>query len=190
VRIGEATALGLLGVALQLVVGAGCGPGHENEGPGDGRTASDSTPSCPASLAQTGATPCAREGLVCPISFDCEETFELVECTCKASSWSCRDPVGLLEPGSSPRCISPARAAEDPCPNAIDDAEGAACTDIGRTCFYEGASCPDGTTKLDDCACKRGASGSLVYVCVAPECSPAIEVKPSGEGAMLSKARP
>jgi hypothetical protein len=137
----------------------------------------DAHPSCPATLAQTTAG-CSAEGVVCPISFDCEESFELVQCTCRSSSWSCRDPAGPLEPGATPRCVAPRAAEDEDCPTTMDDAEGAACTRIGRTCFYEGTRCDDGTTKLDDCACKRDDSGSLVYVCEAPTCGPAIESKP------------
>jgi hypothetical protein len=125
------------------------------------------------------AAACEVEGLECPVDFDCEETFELVQCTCRSSRWSCRDPVGPLEAGESPRCKrSTAPAAEEPCPSTTRAAQGTACPAIGRTCFYEGQHCPDGTTKLDDCACKRDDAGALVYVCVQPVCGPPIETVP------------
>jgi hypothetical protein len=106
---------------------------------------------------------------------DCPVTFELVQCTCRASRWRCSDSVGPLEAGVAPRCVAPPPPSKEPCPSSMELAQGTACDDLGRHCYFEGELCDSGITMLDYCSCARHG-GALAYACRRLSCSPPIEL--------------
>jgi hypothetical protein len=124
---------------------------------------------CPTTLAETNGVPCSDEGLQCVQEFDCEGETLSVSCMCKSSRFECQDPIGLLPPGRSPRCIS-----NDPpkyyCPASMDLAEGLSCDELGEACYYEGAVCADGLTKLNYCECEADGHGGHTFGCHILEC--------------------
>jgi hypothetical protein len=155
-------AVAILGCSSQLAAPSDAGAGGDAQG------------SCAATPAKTNASACPNEDAVCTVGFSCEVTMEDVHCVCQEGQWRCFDPIGLMAPGSAPRCIEPGSPIAA-CPSSMSSATGAACSEIERACFYEGAVCESGVTKLDYCLCLRSDGGSMAYTCFSLPCGPELE---------------
>jgi hypothetical protein len=128
---------------------------------------------CSATLADMNGAPCQAEGLSCLVNFQCPALPEEVRCTCEDSRFHCYDPVGPLLAGESPRCTSTnPEGGPAPCPPTMVLAQGLSCAEVGRSCYYDGEVCPDGTTKLDYCQCKADGAGGFTFVCGVVPCAP------------------
>jgi hypothetical protein len=156
--------------SLPLLLGAEASCGSDPAAREEPLRAEDAArPFCPRDLAEMNGAACNDPGLECHADFACEVTTQLVRCTCQASRWRCRDSVGALDPGALPRCVDPS-PTEDECPASIPSAQGAACSTLGRLCFYEGQRCSNRITKLDFCTCKRTRAGTMTYFCGYVRC--------------------
>jgi hypothetical protein len=124
-------------------------------------------------------SPCQSEGLACSVNYQCSAVAEQVRCTCKDSRFDCHDPVGPLRASEQPRCVNNDADAADPCAPTLFLADGLACTEVGQSCFYDGAVCGDGRTMLDWCQCKADGSGGFAFMCAVVPCNPEDDAGPS-----------
>ena len=119
---------------------------------------------CPATLEQTNGVACKKEGLHCTQDFVCDGETQPTDCMCKSARFECQDPIGLLPPGHSPRCLG-----NDPqkyyCPASMALAEGLTCAELGESCYYDGEKCANGVTKLNYCECEPDGHGGHVFAC-------------------------
>jgi hypothetical protein len=117
---------------------------------------------------------CATPDMHCTVPVTCTPTDQQVDCKCESGLFSCTDSLGRLEPHQEPRCEGGVATDEAMCPAAFDTADGAPCTEVGRSCAYPGAECPNLPVRLTDyCQCKRDPSdGSLTLKCTTSACPP------------------
>ena len=156
--------------AMVAVIATACGgktidPPRSTDPPPAGSGAD-----CPATLAETNGASCAPLGLTCPLGFECDGEMQTTSCMCKSSHFECQDPIGLLPPGHAPRCLS----NDTPpfyCPASMFLAEGLTCNVVGESCFYEGALCADGLTKLNYCECAPDGHGGHTFACHIVACN-------------------
>jgi hypothetical protein len=164
----EACRTALAVVVLAVACGgrvAAVDPGPGSDG---GSTAVDF---CPGTLQETNGISCGHAGLMCIQQFTCEGEVQQTVCTCESAHFRCQDPIGLLPPGHDPRCLS-----NDPsqyyCPASMGLANGLTCNLVGEDCYYDGAMCADGLTKLNYCQCQPSGQGGHVFQCHIVSCEP------------------
>jgi hypothetical protein len=129
---------------------------------------------CPTTLAATNGHSCATEGMRCTVPIMCTTTYQQVRCSCEKGVFSCADSIGPLLPADTPRCESGPKDDMSACPPSEGVAEGAMCHEVGRSCAYPGAECPNLPVRLTDyCQCKRDpADGTMTFRCARAACPP------------------
>jgi hypothetical protein len=81
--------------------------------------------------------------------------------------------MGDLPRGHAARCASGPDADGQACPKSFDAAEGMPCKEVGFSCTYDGAMCPDRPIPLINyCQCKRAPTdGTMTLLCMEAQCS-------------------
>jgi hypothetical protein len=163
------------------LVAVACSGRTVGDHPPPGDDAGEAAAYCPATLEETNGHVCGSSGLMCAEDFLCNDLPQQTVCTCKSSRFECSDPIGLLPPGHAPRCLS-----TDPkkfyCPESMALAEGLTCTANGQSCFYDGAVCSNGLTKLNYCECAPDGFGGFVFGCHVVPCEPDLQDAGFGGG--------
>jgi hypothetical protein len=160
-------------IAVAAFVALACGGATAPTPASDsGTTIGNGAGTCPATFAETNGKACAPDGLQCTMAISCRNTPQQVRCACESAQFYCQDSIGPIALNGTPRCMGDDSGGDSDCPATMELGQGSACNRLGKSCYYVGALCSNGITKLNFCQCKPNGDGTMSYACAVVPCTP------------------